>query len=46
MTSLPFVTLVVRLPYDFPGSWDETIKLWDVPSGEVLHTFVGHNSKV
>ena len=28
------------------GSWDETLKVWDVPSEQTVHTFVGHNAKV
>lgn len=28
------------------GSWDETIRLWDVESATTQHVFTGHNSKV
>jgi WD40 repeat protein len=24
------------------GSWDQTVRLWDVPTGQVLRTFTGH----
>ena len=24
------------------GSWDETVKLWDVQTGQEIHTFTGH----
>jgi len=28
------------------GSWDNTIKLWDVASGRVLRTFTEHSEDV
>lgn len=28
------------------GNWDQTIKLWDVVSGNVLKTLVGHTDQV
>ena len=28
------------------GSWDNTIKIWDVPSGNLLKTFEGHTNHV
>ena len=29
-----------------PASWDETLKVWDVATGTVVHTFTGHQGKV
>ena len=28
------------------GSWDNTIKLWDADTGQVIRTFFGHRSEV
>ena len=28
------------------GSWDKTLKLWDVETGEAIRTFRGHSDKV
>jgi WD40 repeat protein len=28
------------------GSWDNTIKLWDVETGEIVRTLEGHSSRV
>ena len=28
------------------GSWDETIKVWDIHSGECLNTLEGHSDKI
>ena len=28
------------------GSWDNIIKIWDVPSGNLLETFEGHSNDV
>src|SRR4051812_13847886 len=28
------------------GSYDETVKLWDVSSGQLLKTFAGHSSHI
>jgi len=27
-------------------SWDQTVRLWDVETGEVLHSFTGHEAEV
>ena len=28
------------------GSWDKTIKLWDIPTGQLIRTLTGHTSGI
>jgi WD40 repeat protein len=32
--------------YVMSGSWDKTLKLWNVETGETVHTFNGHTAEV
>ncbi|OGV56472.1 MAG: hypothetical protein A2X45_03405 [Lentisphaerae bacterium GWF2_50_93] len=44
-----YVTSVSFSPngkFALSGSWDKTLKLWDVVSGECIRTFVGHTGPV
>ncbi|KAF4667001.1 Guanine nucleotide-binding protein subunit beta-2-like 1 [Perkinsus olseni] len=40
------VTLSSDAQYCLSGSWDKTLRLWDVSSGKTVQTFVGHTSDV
>lgn len=39
-------TLTENGAYALSGSWDKTLRLWDVATGETFQTFVGHKGDV
>lgn len=39
-------TLTENGAYALSGSWDRTLRLWDVATGETFQTFVGHKGDV
>jgi WD40 repeat protein len=42
----PITSVAVSENWLFSGSYDNTIKQWDISSGQYVQTFVGHDNKV